>query len=116
MDANNKLFMLDSLTAPNRRKQSAAILLNRYLEDISMFSRRKLLNYDEPPTAEDLKLKEIDVKDATIGGKKIFKPKGQQNIKDEDKDLKAEEEINPFVNQKTDQKGSVTLKSLVGGN
>ena len=116
MDADNKIFMIDSLTAPNRRKQSAAILLNRYLEDISMFSRRKLLNYDEPPTAEDLKLKEIDVKDVTIGGKKIFKPKGEQNIKDEDKDLKTEEETNPFVNQKTDQKGSVTLKSLVGGN
>ena len=116
MDANNKLFMLDSLTAPNRRKQSAAILLNRYLEDVSMFSRRKLLNYDDAPTAEDLRLKEIDVKDVTIGGKKIFKPKGQQNIKDEDKDLKTEEETNPFVNQKTDQKGSVTLKSLVGGN
>jgi hypothetical protein len=108
--------MIDSLTAPNRRKQSAAILLNRYLEDISMFSRRKLLNYDDAPTAEELKLKEIDVKDVIIRGKKIFKPKGEQNIKDEDKDLKTEEETNPFVNQKTDQKGSVTLKSLVGGN
>ena len=116
MDADNKIFMIDSLTAPNRRKQSAAILLNRYLEDISMFSRRKLLNYDDAPTAEELKLKEIDVKDVTIGGKKIFKPKGQQNIKNEDQDLKTEEETNPFVNQKTDQKGSVTLKSLVGGN
>ena len=116
MDANNKLFMLDSLTTPNRRKQSAAILLNRYLEDISMFSRRKLLNYDDAPTAEELKLKEIDVKDVTIGGKKIFKPKGEQNIKNEDQDLKTEEETNPFVNQKTDQKGSVPLKSLIGSN
>ena len=60
IDANNKIFMLDSLTAPNRRKQSAALILNRYLENVSLFDQRSLLKYEKTPTAEELGLKEIE--------------------------------------------------------
>ncbi len=113
-DANNKIFMLDSLTAPNRRKQSAALILNRYLENVSIFDQRNLMKYDKAPTAEELRLKEIDAGQAQFGSNKQGIVVGKPPIGGDSDD--PDEEKNPFIDQKKPEtpKKSITLQEKIG--
>mgnify|MGYP001163952263 CR=1 FL=1 len=89
LDYGRKKFVLDNITSPNRRNQSAAVLYNRVLEDVSLFDARSLeQNYDVEPD-----LKEIDILDVDK-----TKPENQQNLSD-----KMDEELNPFVNRDKQQ-------------
>jgi len=114
IDANNKIFMLDSLTAPNRRKQSAALILNRYLENVSLFDQRSLLKYEKDPTAEELGLKEIDAGQAQFGTNKQGIVVGKPPIGKDSDD--PDEEKNPFIDQKKPKtpKKSITLQEKIG--
>ena len=114
IDANNKIFMLDSLTAPNRRKQSAALILNRYLENVSLFDQRSLLKYEKDPTAEELGLKEIDAGQAQFGTNKQGIVVGKPPIGGDSDD--PDEEKNPFMDQKKPEtpKKSITLQEKIG--
>ena len=113
-DANNKIFMLDSLTAPNRRKQSAALILNRYLENVSIFDQRNLMKYDKAPTAEELRLKEIDAGQAQFGTNKQGIVVGKPPIGKDSDD--PDEEKNPFIDPKKPEtpKKSITLQEKIG--
>ena len=113
-DANNKIFMLDSLTAPNRRKQSAALILNRYLENVSIFDQRNLMKYDKAPTAEELRLKEIDAGQAQFGSNKQGIVVGKPPVGGDSDD--PDEEKNPFIDPKKPEtpKKSITLQEKIG--
>ena len=91
-DYGRKKFILDNITAPNRRSQSATVLYNRVLEDISLFDARNLEeNYDVEPN-----LQEIDVLDVN---KDVNKSVDQRfNLSGEPKNNQSQQNKLTFTN------------------
>lgn len=108
IETNQKLFMLDNLSSPDRRNQSAAMIYNRaFAENVSMFDSRNLAQYDETPTNEQLG---IDVSKATFGkdGKSIIVKQNQFETNNPNK-------FKPKADNATTSKGSISVDNLLSG-
>ena len=115
IETDQKLFILDNLSSPDRRNQSASMIYNRaFAENVSMFDSRNLAQYDETPTNEQLG---IDVSKATFGKDNKSIVVNKNNLKSEPNQFERNNpnKLKPEADNVTTNKGSISVDNLLSG-